>query len=77
MSGRRIIWTCCCCNREMRTGDARRGFRHGMCRECRTDTDISDCGIDMNEDLRSAAEDHDAAYNGGEIELDYDDVSFD
>ena len=80
MARRELVFTCSCCHREMRTSDSRRGFRQGMCRQCRTDSEseIDDCGIEFVEEVRSPAEDHDHTYNGGDgVELDYDDVSWD
>jgi hypothetical protein len=48
-----------------------------MCRQCRTDSGPDhDAAIDVREELRSPAEDHDNTYNGGS-EYDYNDGSTD
>lgn len=72
-SFRNIQFTCSCCGRECRLKDMRRG----ICRQCIAD-DPEDTTLEVFEELRSPAEDHDRAYNGIELdEVDYDDISFD
>jgi hypothetical protein len=60
----------------MRTRKSRAGFIAGMCKDCRTDAGHDSEGIEVHDELRSPAEDHDNTYNGGSS-YDYDDVSFD
>jgi hypothetical protein len=74
---KRSVLVCNCCCREMRTRTSRAGFIAGMCRQCRTDSGPDhDAAIDVREELRSPAEDHDNTYNGGS-EYDYNDGSTD
>jgi len=74
---RRVVLVCSSCCREMRTKPSRVGFIAGMCRECRGD-DIPDESLEVYEELRSPAEDHDNTYNGGcEFELDDGSTDFD
>ena len=76
-SSRRTILVCSSCCREMRTKASRVGFTAGMCRGCRGD-DIPDEPLEVYEELRSPAEDHDNTYNGTELgDIEFDDCSFD
>lgn len=65
--------TCMSCYREFRN---RSGLIGGMCKSCRSDSDeLGENRIEIHDDLRSSAEDHDRQYNGGSG--DWDDVSYD
>lgn len=73
----RVILICSSCCREMRTKPSRVGFVAGMCRACRGN-DNPDESLEVYDELRSPAEDHDNTYNGGEeFELDDGSTDFD
>lgn len=77
-SSRRTILVCSSCCREMRTKPSRVGFIAGMCRDCRGEDNTGEDALEVYEELRSPAEDHDNTYNGGEeFELDDGATDFD
>lgn len=73
-SFRNTQFTCSCCGRECKFKD----MKKGICRDCLAD-DPEEMVLNVFEELRSPAEDHDRAYNGTELgdDVEYDDCSFD